>query len=124
MVSRWSSRLYLVRCSFRFVADEPDGVVALMKDQVAALKDKGIEAAMLYEKSLDKDVAYVSNGVDGLGYTAKPLQIKKQLRMGHPDLRILYLTPETLFSHRCSSELEVAYKQRQLRRLVVDEVSQ
>lgn len=43
--------------------------------------------------------------------------------MGHPDLRILYLTPETLFSYRCSSELEAAYKQRQLRRLVVDEVS-
>jgi hypothetical protein len=37
-----------------------------MKDQVAGLKDKGIEAAMLYEKSPDKDVAFVSNGLAGL----------------------------------------------------------
>lgn len=50
-------------------------------------------------------------------------QIKTQLRMGHPELRLLYVTPETLFSAKISHDLRIAYDQKQLSRLVIDEVS-
>lgn len=49
-------------------------------------------------------------------------QIKRQLRMGHPELRLLYTTPETLFAARYSADFDIAYKQQQIVRLVVDEV--
>ena len=42
--------------------------------------------------------------------------------MGHPEIRLLYLTPESLFSAKYKDVLEKAYKQGQIRRLVVDEV--
>ena len=50
-------------------------------------------------------------------------QIRKQLKMGHPEIRLLYITPETLFSKRYANMFIEAYKQKQLNRLVVDEVS-
>ena len=43
--------------------------------------------------------------------------------MGHPEIRLLYITPETLFSRRYAAMFRQAYKQKQLNRLVVDEVS-
>lgn len=51
------------------------------------------------------------------------VQIKRQLRLGHPQLRLLYVTPETLFSPKYTVEFDIAYRQKQLVRLVVDEVS-
>jgi hypothetical protein len=41
--------------------------------------------------------------------------------MGHPEIRLLYLTPETLFSPRYGTYIAKAYEQRQIRRLVIDE---
>jgi bloom syndrome protein len=43
--------------------------------------------------------------------------------MGHPQIRLLYMTPETLLGAKLRYELEKAYEQGQLNRLVVDEVS-
>ena len=43
--------------------------------------------------------------------------------MGHPELRLLYVTPETLFTARVNGFLRAAHSQRQLARLVIDEVS-
>ena len=48
-------------------------------------------------------------------------QIKRQLGMGHPEVRLLYMTPETLFSNKIRAEIQRAYEQKQLNRLVVDE---
>lgn len=42
--------------------------------------------------------------------------------MGHPEIRLLYLTPETLFSKKYKDALVKAYRQKQIKRLVVDEV--
>jgi hypothetical protein len=50
-------------------------------------------------------------------------QIKKQLVMGHPHLRLLYTTPETLFGARYESYFQKCYNQRQMVRMVIDEVS-
>jgi hypothetical protein len=47
--------------------------------------------------------------------------MKRQLHMGHPQIRVLYLTPETLFSPRYGTYIAKAYEQRQIRRLVIDE---
>jgi hypothetical protein len=47
--------------------------------------------------------------------------MKRQLHMGHPEIRLLYLTPETLFSPRYGTYIAKAYEQRQIRRLVIDE---
>lgn len=41
--------------------------------------------------------------------------------MGHPRLRLLYVTPETLFSSKYQAEFDLAYHQRQIVRLVIDE---
>lgn len=41
--------------------------------------------------------------------------------MGHPRLRLLYLTPETLFSPKYKSDIDVCARQGQLNRLVIDE---
>jgi bloom syndrome protein len=43
--------------------------------------------------------------------------------MGHPQLRILYTTPESLFSQRYEDYFGKAYRQKQIVRLVVDEVN-
>ena len=43
--------------------------------------------------------------------------------MGHPEIRLLYITPESLFSRFHSEALHTAHRQKQIRRLVVDEVS-
>lgn len=53
--------------------------------------------------------------------TVLTVEIKKQLRMGHPQLRLLYVTPETLFSAKYAADLDIAYRQKQIVRLVVDE---
>ena len=42
--------------------------------------------------------------------------------MGHPEIRLLYVTPETLFSNKHRDVFMKAHEQNQLRRLVVDEV--
>jgi bloom syndrome protein len=93
-----------------------------MRDQVASLKLKGIRAEMLYEKSPAKDILEVGARTTSLCFKLTT-QIKKQLRMGHPTLRLLYVTPETLFGAKLASDLDCAYKQKQIIRLVIDEVS-
>lgn len=57
---------------------------------------------------------------DGSSADAK---IKHQIKMGHPQIRLLYMTPETLLGAKIRYELDKAYEQGQLNRLVVDEVS-
>lgn len=78
-----------------------------MRDQVSSLQAKGIEAYQLSEKTDQAEIR----------------EIRRQLRLGHPQLRLLYVTPETLFSPKYQTEFDVAYRQKQLVRLVVDEVS-
>lgn len=50
-------------------------------------------------------------------------QVKRQLAMGHPQLRLLYTTPETLFSKQYEDAFKRCHRQGQLVRLVIDEVS-
>ncbi|GMK55558.1 hypothetical protein CspeluHIS016_0206140 [Cutaneotrichosporon spelunceum] len=76
-----------------------------MRDQVSSLRFKGIQAFQLSEKTDAKEIK----------------QIKRQLRLGHPQLRLLYVTPETLFSPKYTTDFDVAYRQKQIVRLVVDE---
>ncbi|WOO84796.1 ATP-dependent DNA helicase Q5 [Vanrija pseudolonga] len=80
-------------------------LLALMRDQVSSLQQKGIDAVQLNEKTSMEDVK----------------EVKRQLSMGHPRLRLLYVTPETLFSAKYQAEFDLAYHQRQIVRLVVDE---
>lgn len=42
--------------------------------------------------------------------------------MGHPQMRLLYITPETLFGGKYAADLARCYRQKQLIRLIVDEV--
>lgn len=92
-----------------------------MEDQVASLKDRGIQAAMLCEKTPHAEVLEVSRRAIPPDFVDQ--EIKRQLSMGHPELRILYVTPETLFSKKYEHQFRLAYRQKQLVRLVVDEVS-
>ncbi|TXT13064.1 hypothetical protein VHUM_01465 [Vanrija humicola] len=80
-------------------------LLALIRDQVSGLQHKGIEAYQLSEKTSPEDIK----------------EIKRQLSMGHPRLRLLYVTPETLFSAKYQTHFDRAYQQRQIVRLVVDE---
>ncbi|BEJ15900.1 hypothetical protein CspHIS471_0505050 [Cutaneotrichosporon sp. HIS471] len=80
-------------------------LLALMRDQVSSMQLKGIQAFQLSEKTDPAEV----------------LEIKRQLRLGHPQLRLLYVTPETLFSPKYTTDFDIAYRQKQIVRLVVDE---
>lgn len=48
-------------------------------------------------------------------------QIKQQLKLAHPKLRLLYVTPESLCRKDYQASFQTAYDQRQLARIVVDE---
>ncbi len=93
-----------------------------MKDQVSGLQKKDVKAAMLCDETEVSEVEKMSPCTISQYFTDIK-QIKKQLKMGHPEIRLLYLTPESLFSKKYKEALWMAYKQEQLRRLVVDEVS-
>jgi bloom syndrome protein len=94
---------------------------ALMKDQVDGLKAKGVQVAMICEKSSTEEEKEASVLLSCLSTHFSPDQVKRQLRMGHPEIRLLYLTPETLFSRRHQNDIKRAYDQKQIRRLVIDE---
>lgn len=49
------------------------------------------------------------------------LQIERDLASGHPLARLLYLTPEALFSRHFLNSLKKVVLQKELRRLVIDE---
>lgn len=78
---------------------------ALMSDQVKDLTSRGIKAVQLNE------------------YTtlAEHNEVRRQMRMGHPEIRLLYVTPEMLLSDKHRSTFDTAYAQKQVARLVVDE---
>ncbi|ODN84815.1 hypothetical protein L202_00683 [Cryptococcus amylolentus CBS 6039] len=78
---------------------------ALMADQVEDLTQRGIKAVQLSE------------------YTTweQHNEVRKQMKMGHPEIRLLYVTPEMLLSDKHKSTFDIAYRQRQIARLVVDE---
>ncbi|WVF72326.1 hypothetical protein IAT40_007139 [Kwoniella sp. CBS 6097] len=80
-------------------------LVSLMEDQLRGLHRKGIRAEMLGEKITD----------------AKLAEIRKEMRLGHPTIRLLYVTPESLLSPRHKAMFDKTYEQRQMARLVVDE---
>jgi superfamily II DNA helicase RecQ len=92
-----------------------------MHDQVSGLKEKGIEAASLCSTTPPAEVAEVCNPNQMATHTSDK-QIKRQLVMGHPYLRLLYTTPETLFGARYEQYFQRCYSQKQLVRLVIDEV--
>ncbi|WWD15795.1 hypothetical protein CI109_100219 [Kwoniella shandongensis] len=78
---------------------------ALMHDQVKTLQEKGIRVAQLNEDSPQEEKD----------------EIKRQMKMGHPEIRLLYLTPEMLLSPRQKIMFDIAHRQRQIARLIIDE---
>ncbi|KAK8869930.1 hypothetical protein IAR55_000498 [Kwoniella newhampshirensis] len=78
---------------------------ALMHDQVKTLQEKGIKAVQLNEDSPQEEKD----------------EIRRQMKMGHPEIRLLYLTPEMLLSPRQRPMFDISYRQKQIARLVVDE---
>nr|XP_019013396.1 uncharacterized protein I206_01462 [Kwoniella pini CBS 10737]OCF52177.1 hypothetical protein I206_01462 [Kwoniella pini CBS 10737] len=80
-------------------------LISLMQDQVKHMVEKGIKAVMLSENTDASDLR----------------EIRRQMSLGHPEIRLLYVTPESLFSLRHKSMFDVAYRQKQMVRLVVDE---
>lgn len=54
------------------------------------------------------------------GTTTRP-QIERDLASGHPHARLLYITPESLFTRGFTRSLGLVAKNNELRRLVVDE---
>jgi superfamily II DNA helicase RecQ len=76
-----------------------------MKDQIAALRALDIPAAMLSSKSSRAEQDVILNDMGS----------------GHPSNRLLYITPERLSSPAFKKRLALLVKQKELRRLVVDE---
>jgi len=54
-------------------------------------------------------------------FSARCNQIEKDLASGHPYARLLYITPESLFSPKFLKSIKIVVGQKELRRLVVDE---
>lgn len=90
-----------------------------MKNQTAALRQLGIKVLMMSSEATPEEKAHVRRLA-----IAAHAQIHKELASGHPAARILYVTPESLTSVTFLKSLKTVYKQNELRRLVVDEVSQ
>ncbi|WRT66995.1 uncharacterized protein IL334_003961 [Kwoniella shivajii] len=80
-------------------------LLSLMEDQVNHLTEMGIKAAMLKEGIEDSALK----------------EIRRQMSLGHPEIRLLYITPESLFSPRHRTMFDIAYRQKQMARLVIDE---
>nr|XP_019042858.1 hypothetical protein I302_08567 [Kwoniella bestiolae CBS 10118]OCF21788.1 hypothetical protein I302_08567 [Kwoniella bestiolae CBS 10118] len=80
-------------------------LISLMEDQVNHMVEKGIKAVMLKEGMNEGDLK----------------EIRRQMSLGHPDIRLLYVTPESLFSPKHKYMFDIAYRQKQMVRLVVDE---
>lgn len=79
------------------------------------------EVAMIYDKTTKdelEDVCVVLAQEDSGG---SRLQIKLRLNARHPEIRLLYTTPETLMGNKIGLELRKAYNDGQIVRLVVDE---
>jgi superfamily II DNA helicase RecQ len=76
-----------------------------MMNQVQALENLGIRAAMLTSKTPDQEKA----------------DIEKDMKSGHPRIRLLYITPERLAMDRFQNLLKKVHSQNELSRLVIDE---
>ncbi|KAI9635091.1 ATP-dependent DNA helicase, RecQ family, partial [Dioszegia hungarica] len=80
---------------------------ALMHDQVNALVERKVPAMMACAETSDVQVA----------------EILSELRLGHPNIRLLYITPESLFfrNSKYKDAIQACYDNGQMRRLVIDE---
>lgn len=99
-----------------------------MHDQIQDLKAKDIDAMLACGDTTQAEQLEVSNLISVPIQSAmiegiSDVQIKKQFQMGHPRKRIMYITPESLTgpNSRWMNTISQAYKNGQLRRLVVDE---
>jgi bloom syndrome protein len=101
-----------------------------MHDQVLDLADKGVEAMLACGDTTDAEYNEVGHHahrarrlLKSLMPRAETMQIRKQFNMGHPRKRIMYITPESLTgtNSKWMPIIRVAYRNGQLRRLVIDE---
>lgn len=76
-----------------------------MSNQVSQLKDAGVAVGML------------NSTVDSVTKAS----IYKDIRSGHPRIRLLYVTPETVLADAFRAALKVVYEQRELARIAIDE---
>ncbi|KAJ7913561.1 ATP-dependent DNA helicase [Mycena leptocephala] len=80
-------------------------LLALMKNQVSGLREKHIPVASLTSETSLTDKT----------------NIVRDLSSGHPENRLLYITPEKFCSSDFLKILTMVYEQKELNRLVVDE---
>ncbi|KAJ7274146.1 P-loop containing nucleoside triphosphate hydrolase protein [Mycena rebaudengoi] len=80
-------------------------LLALMKNQVAGLREKQVPVASLTSETSASDKK----------------DIVRDLSSGHPVTRLLYITPEKLCTAEFMQLLETIYRQKELNRLVIDE---
>ncbi|KAG7562648.1 hypothetical protein FFLO_01915 [Filobasidium floriforme] len=80
-------------------------LLSLMKNQVEALRGYGVKVHILSSETTFPERQ----------------EIEKDLASGHPYARLLYITPESLFSPKFLKSIKIVVGQKELRRLVVDE---
>ncbi|TFK52140.1 ATP-dependent DNA helicase [Heliocybe sulcata] len=80
-------------------------LLALMKNQVSKLREKYVRVAALNSETSSEEKK----------------EIIKDLSSGHPDNRLLYITPERLCSADMLRLLDKVHNQKELNRFVVDE---
>lgn len=112
---------------------------SLMQDQVTGLRARGVVALQLNENTTLAEHQEVrpflssSRSCSALRDSERAeqdalkcsiqadIQIKRQLGMGHPQLKLLYVTPESLLNQAYAPHFAKAYAQKQIARIVVDE---
>lgn len=95
-----------------------------MKNQVEALRGYGVKVHVLSSETTFPERQEVSARFltsMGLALNLYNSQIEKDLASGHPYARLLYITPESLFSTKFLKSIKIVVAQKELRRLVVDE---
>lgn len=94
--------------------------------EVAYVKSLGVCCDMLTSESTYTEKEAVSRPLLGSEVASCSLlaraQISKDISSGHPRLRILYTTPETLCGKLFLKYLKIVFEHGELNRLVVDEV--
>ncbi|KIJ54258.1 hypothetical protein M422DRAFT_241508 [Sphaerobolus stellatus SS14] len=80
-------------------------LLALMKNQVAKLRELDIEVAALTSETSNEEKQKVAS----------------DLQSGRPSYRLLYVTPEKMCSHDFVDVLDTVYENNELNRMVVDE---
>lgn len=96
-------------------------LIALMQDQVQALNDKGVAAALISSGNGDRHNREIMERLLGRSLAARPQKVKPADQKPFDHITILYVTPEQVQTTRFRDILVELHKKNSLSLFAVDE---